>query len=128
MMNYSDAKAEFISALAAAANAHESDEFASIAEGYEKLDGGLPRDSGDEFNKLFVALSFWDGWIDARNHDWQYYDPIRKEDWPELARKIVLDLEADQEIHDQIVLKRFGLQEKPQGVVKAVIEALFRKR
>ena len=127
MMNYPDARTEFISALTAAANAHDSNEFANIDVGYEKLDGELPRDSGTEFDKLFVALSFWDGWIDARNHNWQYYDPIRKEDWPELARKIVRDLEADQEIHDRTVLKRFGPQEKPQRIVKTVIEALFRK-
>lgn len=107
-MNYQDAKAEFISALTAAAIAHEADEFASLDIGYDYIDGNLPRGAGDEFNKFFVALSFWDGWVDARNHDWQYYDPIGRDDWPKLARSIVLDLKSDREIENELVLDRFG--------------------
>ena len=32
---------------------------------YEVIDATLPREHGPEWRKVFVALSFWDSWIDA---------------------------------------------------------------
>jgi len=59
----------FIAGLEAAARSHETGDFPAISAGYDQLDGELPRNAGPEFDKLHVALHFWDGWIDARNHD-----------------------------------------------------------
>jgi hypothetical protein len=76
-------------------------------EGYDVMDRDLPRDPDPRWRKIFVALSFWDGWIDASNHDWQYYDPICASDWPVLAREIAFDLRNDREISNPEVVKRF---------------------
>lgn len=35
-----------------------------------------------------MVFSFWDCWLDAKNHDWQYHEPISESDWPRLARVI----------------------------------------
>jgi hypothetical protein len=79
------------------------------------LDGGLPRGSGAELDKLFIALSFWDGWIDARNHEWQYYPGIEESDWPKLAKEIVKALAKDQEITQPTVLAHFDLRDQGKG-------------
>ena len=42
-------------------------------EGYNETDLALPRGQGPKWDKVFIALHFWDGWIDASNHDWRYY-------------------------------------------------------
>ena len=37
--------------------------------------------AGPEFNKLIFAHEFWAGWLDAREHDWMFYEPIKQADW-----------------------------------------------
>lgn len=91
--------------------------------GYDDMDGALPRSVGAEWTKVFIALSFWDGWIDASNHEWRYYDPIGQNDWPELAREIAGDLRCDREITNPEVLKRFGPRTRVPLVNR--IKALF---
>lgn len=41
-----------------------------------------------EYERLLFAETFWDMWVDARNHDWGYYPGIEKNDWPVLAREV----------------------------------------
>ena len=131
-LSYQEGTQEMIKALLQAAAAHEAGRLALIeVPAYDLLDFGLPRDAGPEFDKLLVALEFWGGWIDSRNHDWQYYDGIGADDWPRLARKIVADLEADREITDGVVLARFVFRvprEGKQGIFQRLAGILHRKR
>ncbi len=54
-----------------------------------------------------MALEFWAGWIDSRNHGWQFYEPIAEHDWPDLARRIATHLEEGSAITEAAVLERF---------------------
>ena len=108
MVDYQQLRQRFLTALDAAARSQESGDFAAIETGYEELDALLPRNVDPAFDKLHSALEFWDGWIDARNHNWLYYEGIQREDWPGLARGIVDDLRQDREISDQRVVQRFN--------------------
>src|SRR5581483_3994854 len=110
ILSYSEAKQAMISGLLQAASEHEAGRLSEIELSYDTLDANLPRDAGPEFDQLFIALNFWDGWIDARNHDWQYYEGIRAEHWPRLARSIVEDLKAGREITDELVRKHFDFK------------------
>ena len=128
-LSYSEAKQDLISGLLQAAAAHEAGHLSGIENSYDKLDAKLSRNVGPEFDKLFIALRFWDGWIDARNHDWQYYEGIRAEDWPRLARSIIADLQGDREITDEVVRKRFDFKsqaEKP-SILRRLVGSLLRK-
>jgi len=78
--------------------------------GFDQFDTNLPRNKEPRFDKLYIALNFWDGWIDSRNHSWQYYEPLLEEDWPRLARSIVLSLETDDDVKDPLVLEKFDLK------------------
>ncbi len=102
----------FAAALEAAARAHESGNLPAIEAEYERLDGCLPRTADAIFGQLQIALEFWDGWIDARNHEWQYYAGIEAEDWPFLARTIVDDLRNGRDISDERVLERFDFRRR----------------
>ncbi len=126
---YLEAKKDMISGLLQAAGAQEIGCLPGIETSYDALDTKRPRDEGSEFDKLFIALNFWDGWIDARNHDWKYYEGIHAEDWPRLARSIVADLEADREITDVVVLKHFDLknQIEQSGILRLLAGVLLRK-
>jgi hypothetical protein len=114
-VTYTESRDRFVAALAAAAEAQERGDVSAIEDGYDELDSLLPRGGGPEYDKLHVALHFWDGWIDARNHSWMYYEGISQADWPKLARGIVADLRADQEIQDERVCGRFDLHRVAQG-------------
>ena len=81
-----------------------------LERGYDEIDGSLARGGGPEWRKLFVALSFWDGWIDASNHEWKYYKPISKSDWPMLALEIAAALRENHEIVNPIVIEKFDLR------------------
>src|SRR5262245_35013218 len=81
-------------------------------QGFEQMDAALPRGSGPEWAKLFVALHFWDGWIDASQHEWKYYEPIQESDWPDTACRIAVDLRQDRDISNPWVVERFGPRPK----------------
>ena len=95
----------------------------SPKDGYDTMDAALPRDRGTEWAKVFTALSFWDGWIDASNHQWRYYEPIREHDWPVLAHDIARRLREDREIEDPVIVKRFA--PKPRLPFGARIKQFF---
>lgn len=39
-------------------------------------------------HRLGLASTFWDNWMDARNHGWAYYRGMAPDDWPRVARQI----------------------------------------
>ena len=84
--------------------------------GYDEIDVSLPRGGGPEWGKLFVALSFWDGWIDASNHEWMYYSPIAESDWPTLAQEIAAALRLNREIENPVIVEKFDF--RPRGLRK----------
>lgn len=110
---YDDLRERFAACLDAAARAQESGDLAAVENGFDQLDSELPRNAGPEFDKLHIVIHFWDGWIDARNHDWLYYDGLTAEDWPILARGIVQDLQQNREITDERVLEHFDFSRQP---------------
>ena len=87
-LKYLEARQAFIEELRRDVDAHEAGRYEEVGAGFDGIDAELPRDQGPEFDKLFVALNFWDGWIDSRNHDWRYYEGITQRDWPVLARLV----------------------------------------
>jgi hypothetical protein len=125
-LKYLEAKQAFIDGLSRDVDAHEAGRYEEVGAGFDDLEAALPRGHGPEFDKLFIALNFWDGWIDSRNHNWLYYKGIEQSDWPVLARSIVKSLEADQEISGPMVLRHFDLRarEYSKGSIRRLLERL----
>jgi len=87
--------------------AHEGKRFDEIGRRFDALERVFPRGGEPEQITLRIALTFWDGWIDARNRGWQQTRGIQPDEWPVLARSIAADLKANREITDQRVRTRF---------------------
>jgi hypothetical protein len=111
-LNYVEAKKQITDSLLRCAEAHEAGRLADIEEGFDAVDRALPRGREPEFDKLHVALNFWDGWIDASNHNWKYYEGINAEDWPRLARQLAATLKEDQETTDVLIKQHFDFRNR----------------
>ena len=87
---------------------HNAGKFDEIGSEYDQVEmDTLPfRDGASAMYHL--AFSFWDGWVDASNHDWLYYDGISRDDWPRLAQRVVAALRNGTEISDPLLLRYFG--------------------
>jgi hypothetical protein len=107
MVTYSSARNSLVGELLKDALAHEAGRFDAIGRRFDSIERDLPRGATAALTKLHVALTFWDGWIDARNRGWHAGGNIDKGEWPMLARRIASDLAQDCEISDARVGARF---------------------
>lgn len=112
MMTYSEARDSLVSNLRLDADAHEAGQYDAVGRRFDWLEHRFPRGTAPELGRLHVALTFWDGWIHARNHGWPP-GPISREAWPGLARSVADDLAADRDIDDSTVLDNFDLIAHP---------------
>jgi hypothetical protein len=110
-LDYETFRNKLIYNLEQAIKEQKDGRFESIDKGFDDFDEHLPRGQKGLEN-IFIGLNFWDGWIDARNHDWNYYKGIEKNDWPRLAKIIVDDLKCNREINETIILKHFDFRKK----------------
>jgi hypothetical protein len=60
-----------------------------------------------------IGFTFWDWWIDARNHQWLYYDGISESDWPRLARHVAHAIESGEPVSDPVLIRHFEAHAKP---------------
>jgi hypothetical protein len=119
--SYEDARATLISTLKREVAFHRAKEYGSLGESFDLVDSQLPRNSDTEFNKLFLAFNFWEGWLDACEHDWFYYEPISENDWPNYADIIISDLENNCDTQNSILIEKFAV--KPPQI--SILSRLF---
>lgn len=112
MLTYVQARDGLIKELRSDADEHDAERYDSIGRRFDRLEHEFPTGTAPELGKLHVALTFWDGWIDARNNGWPR-GPIGERDWAKLAREVAADLEADREITSATVLSRFDVVAHP---------------
>lgn len=111
-MEYDKFKKLFIDSLEKEIEYHITGNFKSLGKSFDLVDEKLPRNAGNEFDKLHLALKFWVCWIDCRNHEWEYYSGIEKDDWPKLAKTILKFIEKDHDINDEFIISTFGTPKK----------------
>ena len=89
--------------LRASADAHDRGDLDAIEDGYEAFDNGVPRE-GPAAEDLLIALELWSAWIDSKNHDWLFYEPLTESSWAPLARRVASALEAEQPMPEEALL------------------------
>jgi hypothetical protein len=89
------------------ATAHEAERYDSIGRRFDSFEHAFPEGDDASLIDLRMALTFWDAWIDARNHGWQPTAGIQRGEWAALARGIAEDLTARREITDARVRELF---------------------
>jgi len=112
MLTYRAARDALVQQLRADAAAHTAEHHDAVGRRFDWLEHQFPTGIAPELGKLHIALAFWDGWIDARNNGWPR-GPVASADWPVLAERVAVDLAADREISDPLVLARFDLVAHP---------------
>ncbi|MEY2426073.1 MAG: nitrite reductase small subunit [Actinomycetota bacterium] len=100
-------------ALVADAEAHESARYDDIGERYDDVYGELLPIQDLGARKFAIAFHFWDAWIDARNHGWNYYPDIAPPDWPLFAREIAAALRDGVDPSNSTVVKLFSPENFP---------------
>lgn len=112
-LTYLKARDALVVHLREDAAAHEAGRVDAVGRRFDAVERILPRGNAPELTKLRVALTFWDGWIEARNGGWPSSIDIAQAEWPMLARLIASDLAADRDISDPRVLARFDVDANP---------------
>ncbi len=112
MLTYQAARDTLVTQLRSDAASHRAGNYDSIGRRFDRVEHEFPRGTAPELAKLHIALTFWDGWIDARNNGWPR-GPVAEGDWPGLAEAVADDLAADREIADPVVLARFDIVRHP---------------
>lgn len=88
---------------------HNEGNFENLELGFEELEDNINRSDDSHLKIYFLALSFWDSWIDASENDWQYYEPLTKDDWPKLAEQILKAVQDNKMMTDTKLFKELGL-------------------
>jgi len=112
MLTYAAARDTLVAELRRDAAAHRLEQYDQIGRRFDRLEHEFPIGTTPELGKLHIALTFWDGWIDARNNGWPR-GPIAMDDWPKLAEAVADELAADREILLPVVLARFAVVAHP---------------
>jgi hypothetical protein len=120
MLTATAAGTQLASYLIADATAHDAGRFDEIGRRFDAFERHFPTGADDAVTELRIALTFWDAWINARNHEWQTTAGIQPGEWPALARAIADDLSGAGRIQNASVRARFdvvahsGLNERAQ--------------
>jgi len=112
-MTYTEARDALVSHLLQDAEAHEAGQYDAIGRRFDWMEHRFPRGTEPELGRLHIALTFWDGWVHARNHSWPP-GPIGITEWPRLARLVAADLTADRDITAQEVVTNFDVVAHPR--------------
>jgi hypothetical protein len=113
MMTYAQARDALVMHLRQDAIAHETEKYDEIGRRFDAIEYRFPRGTAPELGRLHIALTFWDGWVHGRNHGWPP-GPIATAEWPQLARAVAADLEADRDLTTPAVLAHFDLVAHPR--------------
>ena len=113
MMTYTQARDTLVKHLREDADAHDAEKYDAVGRRFDSVEHQFPRGTAPALGKLHIALTFWDGWVHARNHGWPP-GPIGINEWPQLAREVAADLEADRDPTSEPVLKNFDLVANPK--------------
>jgi hypothetical protein len=129
VLTYAEARGALAEALLKDAAAHEAERYDEIGRRFDSFEHRFPLGVGPELKKLRIALTFWDGWIDARNLGWQTTRGIQQSEWPQLARAVAADLTADRDITEARIRARFDATAKASlGDRAQILAARLRER
>jgi hypothetical protein len=110
--NYLASRDALIAELRRDAAAHRAGAYDEVGRRFDAVERHFPHGTAPELGRLHIALTFWDAWVDARNHGWPR-GPVGEADWPVLAERVADDLSADLDITDATILARFDLVRNP---------------
>jgi len=125
MSEYEAARKLAIESIEKSLIAHESEEFFSIGDDLDEYELLLDKQELQQDSLLLITYEFLTGWSDSAAHDWYHWEPLKKDDWPRLAKIILNDLQANREVIDSEILSEFRYISEPKRSIISGIWALF---
>ena len=110
------------------ATAQEAGRFDAVGRSFDGFEHNFPEGDDESLIDLRMALTFWDAWIDARNHGWQPTVGIQQGEWAALARGISADLTARRDIADARVRELFDARNPGRADRVKLLAGRLRKR
>lgn len=110
-------------ALEAEAALQERGLLREIGENYDPTYGRILEVNADYDESVGFAFTFWDNWVDAYNHDWQYHDPFTEHDWPRFAREIAHAVRLGELPYNEFLIEHIRL--KPRRSFWQWLKSLF---
>ena len=110
------------------ATAQEAGRFDAVGRSFDGFEHAFPEGDDESLIDLRMALTFWDAWIDARNHGWQPTAGIQQNEWAALARAISEDLTAHREIENTRVRELFDARNPGRADRVKLLAGRLRKR
>jgi hypothetical protein len=110
------------------AAAHEKGRYDEIGRRFDGFEHAFPQGDDEALIDLRMALTFWDAWVDARNHGWQPTAGIQQAEWPVLARGIAADITVRREIADAHVRELFDARNPGRADRVKLLAGRLRKR
>jgi hypothetical protein len=101
------------SALRQDAASQDRGDFDSIGERYDDVYAEVLTVCSAYPDRVATGFTFWDWWVDARNHAWQYYEGIGCDDWPRLARHVAASVEAGMPVTEPVLVRHIELARRP---------------
>ncbi len=112
-MTYAEARDTIVTHLLEDVAAHDAGRYDEVGRRFDAVEHRFPTGTAPELGKLHIALTFWDGWVHARNHGWPP-GPITEAEWPSIVREVTADLGADRDITNETVLRHFDIVAHPK--------------
>lgn len=108
----------FANALESDADDHDAGRYENIGMKWDDIYAQILPIEDDINNPIYgIAFRFWDDWCDASSHEWQYHEPIKKEQWSILARELAQSLKTGLIPQNQVIIENF--KPKPKvGLIK----------
>ena len=107
---YDATRQAMVDGLTDDATEHDAGRYAEVGRQFASVRRRMPDDCA-ETTKLYTALRFWSGWMQARDASWPTFEDsseIRVAEWPQLARTIASDLALDRELSSPRIRGRFA--------------------
>ena len=80
------------SALEEAAAVQERGECLRVGEAYDCTYARIVEADSSYDDAVAFALTFWDEWLDAANHNWRYHGSMDPGDWLRFARQVAQEV------------------------------------
>jgi len=111
------------SGLEAAAAAQEQGEYLCVGKAYDRTFARTIEADPNYDDAVAFALTFWDEWIDATNHDWRYHGAVSPVDWLRFARHVAQEVRQGVVPSDPELLER--VMPKPRKRLPRWFRGLF---
>lgn len=111
-------------ALEAEAHLQEQGLIRRIGEAYDPTLCRILEVNANYDESVSFAFTFWDEWVDAANHGWQYHEPFSEQDWPRFAHEVAQAVRRGERPVNKFLVEH--ICPKPRRSLWQWFKALFR--